>query len=322
MQHDVVIVGLGKIGMEYDLDHSKDFILSHARAFDLHKGFNIVAAVDTSSKKCSVFKSKYGEKLKTYIDLSIALKNVKASIFVIATPTDSHYKIINNILDNSDPLVILCEKPISHNMDQAKKIIAKCKKKKCKLYVNYFRRSDIGVGEIIKKINDKSIQDPVRGVVWYSKGLYNSASHFINILQFIFGSIQTIQVLNKGRLWNNKDPEPDFQLTFNKLKIDFIALKEENYFHNSMEIMMTNGRLSYQRGGAYISWQNVTKNNIFSEYNSLNDNRNIFQSDFSKIQWHVVEQIYKGINGELVTICSGDDALKTLDICNKIKKLL
>ena len=94
MLHDVFIVGLGKIGIVYDINHSNDFILSHARAFDVHKSFNIVSGVDIATKRSSLFNAKYSERVKTYSDVNTALDNTNAFAFVVSTPADSHYNII------------------------------------------------------------------------------------------------------------------------------------------------------------------------------------------------------------------------------------
>ena len=47
---DCLLIGLGQIGMGYDLLLDDQFILTHAKAISLHKDFNLVAAVDTSNE--------------------------------------------------------------------------------------------------------------------------------------------------------------------------------------------------------------------------------------------------------------------------------
>ena len=215
----------------------------------------------------------------------------------------------------------MCEKPISYDFSEASDIVAQCKEKKCMLYVNYMRRADIGVKEIINRVKNKEIQLPVRGVVFYSKGLFNSASHFINMLELIFGDIKDFVVTNKGRLWKDSDPEPDFELMFDQAKINFISIKEENYFHNTMEWVAANGRLRYERGGASILWESINNDNTFSGYTVLDEKIDSFKSDFYRIQYYVVDQISRAIKEESVTICTGDDALSTLNICSKIKRI-
>ena len=318
MPHNVLIIGLGKIGMEYDIKYDENHILSHSRAFDSHEDFKIVAGVDVDLEKCSLFNLKYN--VKTYSSLHLAMDEVDASIFVISTSTESHHKVINQIFDITSPLVILCEKPICYGLEDAKNIIARCKENNSTLYVNYMRSADIGVRGILDRLQDSRILMPIRGVVWYSKGLFNSASHFINMLGIMFRSVAKIIVTDKGRMWNENDPEPDFKLIFNNVEIDFIAVKEENYFHNTMEWIAANGRLRYERGGAIISWENISDEGLFSGYTVLDEKIELLKSDFNRIQWHVTDQISRSIKGEKVTMCTGEDALKTLEVCDEIRE--
>ena len=47
-------------------------------------------------------------------------------------------------------------------------------------------------------------------------GLYNSGSHFINLLEFWLGNYEKIQLIDRGRLFNEKDIEPEFLIEFEK----------------------------------------------------------------------------------------------------------
>jgi predicted dehydrogenase len=317
----VLIVGLGKIGMGYDLNLDVDnFILTHARAFSRHENFELVAGVDSNRDLGKAFESYYNR--KSYTDLLVAIRETNPSIVVVATPTETHYAVITSILNEFAPNVIVCEKPIAFDLKQAQEIVFRCKDVNCHLYVNYMRCSDVGVAEIQRQIRIGLIESPIKGVVWYSKGLFNSASHFINLLEFLLGNVRSVQLINKGRLWNKVDPEPDFILFFDTGSVHFVALKAENYFHNAMELSAQNGRLRYERGGEDIYWNTVKANDVFSGYYSLNIEAEKLDSDFFRVQWHVVDQLHKSINLVSARICRGDDALRTLDTLVKIKGLL
>ena len=52
MSFSVLIVGLGQIGMGYDLHHDvNNQIYTHARAFSQHPDFYLIGAVDSEKKK-------------------------------------------------------------------------------------------------------------------------------------------------------------------------------------------------------------------------------------------------------------------------------
>jgi len=317
----VLIVGLGKIGMGYDLNLDVDnFTLTHARAFSRHENFELVAGVDSNQDLGKAFESYYNR--KSYTDLLVAIRENNPSIIVLATPTETHYAVITSILNEFAPNVIVCEKPIAFDLKQAQEIVLRCKEVNCDLYVNYMRRSDVGVAEMQRQIKIGLIESPIKGVVWYSKGLFNSASHFINLLEFLLGNVRSIQIVKKGRLWNHVDPEPDFVLNFDAGSVQFVALKAESYFHNAMELIAQNGRLRYERGGEDIYWNAVEANDVFSGYYSLNKESEKLKSDFFRVQWHVVDQLDKSMNLKPARICTGDEALRTLHTLEKIRELL
>ena len=73
MINRVLIVGLGQIGLQYDLhlDHD-EFTYTHSCAFSKHKDFELLGAVDNDKEQRSIFSQSYG--LPAYSDLSESLK--------------------------------------------------------------------------------------------------------------------------------------------------------------------------------------------------------------------------------------------------------
>ena len=58
------------------------------------------------------------------------------------------------------------------------------------------RLSDNNVKLIKKEV--LKLGNPIKGSVYYSRGLYNGASHFINLLHYWLGSSIKFKILNKG----------------------------------------------------------------------------------------------------------------------------
>ena len=172
MPEKCLIVGLGQIGMGYDLniDPSKA-VYSHARAFSLHPAFELCGGVDPSATQRSVFESHYGQ--PSYRDIERALKAEMPSVVVIALPTMLHGAAISTVLLHSTPKVILCEKPLAYDLGDARNMVAVCERAGVSLFVNYMRRSDPGAAEVKERIESGAIVLPIKGVAWYSKGFSN-----------------------------------------------------------------------------------------------------------------------------------------------------
>ncbi len=108
MVHSVLIIGLGNIGMAYDLQRDPEkFVLSHARAFQQHAQFQLVAGVDLDSERCRMFEERYN--CASYTDLNKAIDETNPSVVVVSNPTDQHVATILDVLRLGPP-VLFCVK--------------------------------------------------------------------------------------------------------------------------------------------------------------------------------------------------------------------
>ena len=307
---DCLLIGLGQIGMGYDLLLDDQFIFTHAKAISLHKDFNLVAAVDTSSELRKKFTQKY--ELPAYSSLEEALKNYQVSLVVIATPTKTHGNILNIVLQHLTPELILCEKPLDYSINTAMEMVQKCQEKNIMLFVNYMRRSDIGALSVKQMISDSFIETPLKGFAWYTKGLMNNGSHFLNLLEYWLGPIQGIKNLSKGRLWDQTDQEFDFIATFDRGEIIFSACNEKSSTYNSIELIGPSGRLLYGDGGESIAWHSVCPDPILKGHFKLSGIPEIISNNMNQYQYNVYQEIANAFNGMNYNLSSAKDALATI----------
>ncbi len=317
LNFNVLIIGLGNIGFEYDCTkNKKKFILSHSKSFSWHKDFNLIGAVDSDKEKCKKFQALYNK--NAYTDLNKALKHLKADLIVISSPTSTLTQIFECIIKNYYPKIILIEKPMSFNFDEAKNIVAKAYDRGINLFVNYTRRSQVEVNVIKEKIH--SLNTNFRGNVWYSRGVYNGASHFINLLEYWFGATKNIKVFKNGEIYNDFDYEPDFEIEFSKGLFHFSPLKIQSYFHNSIDMFYNNGRIRYDLNGRTVFYHELESDDVFEGYKVLDSCPSEFEVDFTIIQSYVTNNLSLFLRGEKYFLCSGKEALETLKIIEAIRK--
>ena len=181
MVYNVCLIGLGNIGLLYDINSNENNnIMTHAKAFHNHRKFSLSFGVDPSENKRSIFSNLYGYKSYESIDKVDLEEN--PDLIVISTPSEMHKNIINEILIKYRPKIILCEKPLGVNHSDAIDIVKICKEQEVILLVNYFRRVEPGFLEVKRLIKDNLIEAPYNIICHYSKGIYNSATHFIDCL--------------------------------------------------------------------------------------------------------------------------------------------
>lgn len=311
MSSGVLIVGLGQIGMGYDLGlDPATHVYSHARAFSQHPKFHLIGAVDPDSRRRHNFTSTYG--VPAYSELESALAEHRPSLIVIAVPTQFHAQTLRRVMDLSSVKAVLCEKPLSYDLDEARMMVKKSAAHHISLYVNYMRRSDIGVIECKRRLDSGEMGTPGKGVVWYPKGFLHNGSHFFNLLEYWLGPMGGSLVLSRGRLWDGIDPEPDVQVTFERGTVVFLAVCEESFSHYTIELLSHNGRLRYEQGGKLIQWEPARPDPHFKGYTKLSGTPEVIESGMDRYQWHVAEQLARAVDGLDAHLCSGADALRTL----------
>lgn len=307
-----LIVGLGRIGMGYDLDlDPAAHVYSHARAFSLHPAFRLLGGVDPDGKRRSAFEREY--RCPAFPDIDSALDAIQPELTVIAVPTALHGDTLGRILDRSQPKVVLCEKPLSYDLAEATSMLAACADRGARLFVNYMRRSDPGVIEIKRRFDSGEIRQPVKGVAWYSKGLMHNGSHFFNLLAYWLGEMTDARILDPGRLWDGIDPEPDFEVSFKGGKVLFLAAREEDYSHYTIELVAPNGRLRYDGGGRRIEWQGAAPDPRFAGFTTLSRDVEVIHSGMDRFQYNVVDQLASLLGGNEASLSTGEDALRTID---------
>jgi predicted dehydrogenase len=314
----VLIIGLGGIGFRFDqLLPIESFVLTHARAFSIHKNFQLVGGVDLDENNRKDFKAKFA--CNVYSEISEALLNEVPDIVVVATPTKTHSEVIKNIFNISRPRVIICEKPLAYSIIDAEEILSICKNNQAQIYVNYMRNSSKLTNELILRIKNNNIEPPFKIVQWYSKGVINSASHFVTLFNHLFGKPQNIRSLNTDiKTTIKEDTDIDFKIDYICGEVYFHSLDYHNFFHNSFELIAKNGRLLYERGGEFVKWYPVSNDGIYNGYEVLSKVPVNLDSDFATMQLEFVNNLWKKINGFEASICTGEDALNTMILLNKI----
>lgn len=319
MAESCVIIGLGKIGMDYDFDLTgESAIYTHARAIAVHPGFRLVGAVDVSPGQRARFVQRYA--VPAFDQVDVALRQLQPDMVVIATSSESHAAILAKVVNSCRPKLVLCEKPLAYEPDEARRMLEMCEKAGIEMFVNYIRRTDPGVVEIKRRIDIGEISVPVKVNAWYSKGILNNGSHFINLLELWLGDISAATIINPGRLWDNHDPEPDVKVQFDLGIVVFRSAWEEAFSHYCIELLSRSGRLRYDKGGEAIEWQGVHADPNFQGYSILAEQRELIANGMGIYQWHVYDQICKHLAGAATTLCTGRQALKTLEAIDLIIK--
>ena len=315
MTYRALVVGLGQIGMGYDIDADpKSRIATLARAFSEHPEFELVGGVDQDSTRRELFQARYQN--PSFSSVDTAIEKTSPDVIAIAVPTEAHYQVLSKIVQLGALKAILCEKPLSYDFVEATEMVSLAEKYDVKLFTNYMRRCDPAVIEVRRRIDQDEISGPIKGICWYSKGIFNNGSHFLNLLQYWLGEVKNFEIINQGRLWGDHDPEPDVKIKFELGEVYFFSAKEENFSHYTVELIAANGRLRYEQGA--MTWQPSASDRNNTGYVILSSDAEVIKSDATRMQWHVVDQISNYLSGAKTSICTGEQGLSTLNVLMQI----
>jgi hypothetical protein len=304
-----LVVGLGNIGLNYDIKKKKSF-LTHCKCIHYDNNLELIGGVDKNLNKKKVFIKNYK---KPYFNTTEkALSVLKPDILVISSPTNNHYKIFIKIKKSKNIKYIILEKPGTYSYYQLKKIFLYSKKKNIKVFLNYYRIFNNYYLKIAKKIN---FNKKNKIIIHYSGGIYNICSHFISFFKFYNKSVLCrVEVLKTYKNKKN-DFEADFKVFYDKIEILF--LKNKKIKKNSIEMSISNKNsfwFSIKNLNEFINYKvkkNFIKNKKKTHFKKIFKNKDIFIT-----QKNFYDKIFKLSFKEYNNY--KDNALNTLKDLNSI----
>lgn len=311
-RYKAAVIGLGRIGQEFDYDqHDDSVIATHASAFFYHPGFELLAGVDPVPSQRKRFETKFAR--PSYADIKAMMERHRPDIVSIAVPVNQHLLVFQEII-HYRPKAVICEKPIASSATEGRVMQAMADDHQCALLVNYIRRFEPGSIALKRMIQEGGVGEIFKGVVWYSKGLLNNGTHFIDLLCYWLGDVKSVEVMEKGRRWDGIDPEPDICLHFDKAAVYVLAGREECYSIGEMDLFGSRGRIRYTGSGKQIEIHKTVLDPVFKEYTILGQERQVIPTDLKRYQWHVLEGLYNYLVYNKALASDGYTAIKTMEV--------
>ncbi len=313
-----VVVGCGNIGAGVDIYNKNIRPGSHADTYLKNKRIELCALVKPNKLRHKYLK-KYYPGVDIYTDAEKMISEVKIDILSIAVPTNNHFELVMLAVKNKIP-VILCEKPLSHSLKEAKIMVEECQKKKIKLFVNHIRRYDKLMIKWSKKVRDGLLGKLEQATFQYYNGLYNSGTHFLDLIIMFAGQpVSVIAIHNKNTSWNKKDMNVDGLLFFkNGLTLSIQSLSK-NYGYQNIKIFGEKGMLEISNLTYEIKHYKKIKNKNFKNFYQLEEN---CKKEGKEKSWMVgaINYFVKYMDGKEKIISTGNDGLIVMKILNALRK--
>jgi len=322
---DALLVGLGQIGMMYDIDAAHlntnpRQVKTHAKALFESEDFNLVAAVDIDAIKRHTFSSVYDK--PTYPSIARALENTEPELVVIATPVDNHLSSLQEAIHCPSVSTVLCEKPLADDIVNAVLMHDLAMRADVRLFINYIRRSTPGAWMVKEVLKDASSFSLDEGTAFYTGTLLNSGTHVIDLLQFWFDGDVRHAKAKSNRSASKATCEPIAELECDGAIIQVVKNLDSNFEINGIRLVGTRYTIEY----ALTNSQTVT---ITPREEGLQGRltqppfglRNgSMDIGFRDYQARVTSHLADAMNGQPVSLATSVDAIKNLDLIRSINR--
>lgn len=250
-KYRALIIGLGKIGLGYDLYSSANSVFTHTKAYMRDGRFEIAGGIDPNPERRLEFEQLSGKpawgSLNSYLD---ERKKESVQIVSICTPPQVRLGIIDRVLDKLNPQVIFLEKPVALSVEEAANIRKRCRTKDISLFVNYTRRFLAGFQEAASEVR-RGKYGRLRSVtVHYCNGLFDNASHFLNLLPLFIEGRPSVSWTGKPTKSRDRDDvNIDFVLGWSGAYVCFHAIDSPKYDIGEMDLVFLGGRILFRGYG-------------------------------------------------------------------------
>jgi len=186
-KYKAAIIGVGRIGMKLEEDPRRLKPATHFGMWDLNGNTVLTAVCDTVEVSLKVARERKPG-IKVYTSAEQLLRHEMPDVVSIATWKDTHYEMVKLCLKYEVPAIV-CEKPISETMEQAREIVREANEKGVHFFVNHRRRFDELIYPLKADLENGVIGEIIQGHVTYVYGLKTTGTHAIDTLGFMLGDI-------------------------------------------------------------------------------------------------------------------------------------
>ena len=241
------IVGTGRIGFTLGFDKKREQPASHTIALLENKRIKLIAAADTNEENLENWR-KYVRKHNGKKDFTLVFPTSKElyenvtclDIITVAVNEDNHLEECIKAIEYKPRLVIL-EKPVALNSEEAEKIRDKALECGVPVMVNHERRfakDYLSVVSLIEKIGDiQSVRGEldsglrIYGEEFEKDGTYSllhDGTHLVDIIQFLLGGNIEKEDVTNDRLEEKQQNSNDLADSTSSRSVDSVSSKKSS----------------------------------------------------------------------------------------------
>lgn len=289
-----LVIGCGNIGALYDFNN--DQIQTHVKAYHSDPRFSL-AIFDINKTIIKKIYHKYKCEVVESINKEILSKFDCVSI---CTSTDTHFQFLKMAIE-SEVKVILCEKPISNDINELDEVKSLVTNLNSKVIVNYIRRFQPSFFELKEVVSKIFCEEELTNLsIRYQRGFINNCSHALDTIEFLTDSEMILTEIKKHNVIYdqfNNDPTLSLQAIWNKTNVNIVGLSNVCFSHFEIDLYFQYSKICIKNAGQIIEVYKSEKSEQFLQ-------PLVIQGQFTREQClknymsNVINQVFLLLNNE------------------------
>ena len=286
MIYTAAIIGVGRIGFTLGFDKKREQPASHTMALKQNKQIRLVAAADKDSENLKKW-HKYVKNGTTFTSSTELYKSIHPDIITVAVNEDSHMEECIKAIESHPKLVIL-EKPVALNSQEAQKIAECAQKNNIPVMVNHERRFSADYITAKKYLPQIGTLQTIRGELYSGLRIYgeefekdgtysliHDGTHLVDLIQYILeDSLENPTVT--GIYKDEKNIIRNFTATYttpNCSQVQIVMSGRSKFFTFGIDILGTEGRICI--GNGYAKFYKRQESKLYTGFYSLSKDKSV-----------------------------------------------
>lgn len=316
----IAIIGLGRVGAFAPSvpgdTKNVPVIRNHCDAVLAENRCELIALIDEDSDVRDKISST--KVLPAHVQLLSApseLKPCAADVIVLCTAGGTRRALVPQVL-NLKPRLLIVEKPLAMDSKDGKEILAMADRAGVEVRVNFNRRMDPALVRYHALMPDI----PVSVICRYNKGLFNYASHMVDLLCHWYGPVRSVRA--HSCVETESDPTVSFTCEFSAgFEAVFVGVTGAAYDLFEADLLFSHGAMTLTNNGVEKRIFESVEDLYYPGYSHLAEMKG--HRGFSRTGGFV--ELYGSIadfflDEKPLGGCSGLEGLKCLDILEAVLK--
>jgi UDP-N-acetyl-2-amino-2-deoxyglucuronate dehydrogenase len=311
--YTVGVMGLGGIGLRYDLDAPAEEVLTHTRAALTHPRTRLIWGVDPDAGARAAFE----QAAHAPAHATLEAAGERADIIVVAAPTGLHAPVGLAALAQR-PRLLLMEKPLAASVAEGEALVAACRAAGTALVVNYIRGFDPGLVSVGEWVRSGELGTLVGGVAAYTKGLHVAGTHLIHLLTWWLGDPERVSAGAVRPGLGDGGPYADLSLGYGAGAVAAQALGEPGYSVMDVDLYFTHGHIGLRDGAFSVRVERPAPSERFPGFTELAETALPAPVEPHRYQYNVLDALVSALDGRCDISAEAARALSVLRTCARI----